>query len=404
MSAPSDLERRQFIAATFAAGGAALAPGAAAAQSAASVVREERLHGRRALVLQNNSMRVGVLPGGGFIGEISLKSSDPKVSVNPMRVPLYQTIDPYTYDIKKHGDLYGTGIQRRLMSGYMGHFTCFPQFAASSPAELAQDYGQHGEAIAVEWKRRTAAANTLLMSANLTKTQYGFQREITMLPDETVAYVTETAENMVPYDRPYQWNQHVTFGAPFVAIGKMFADISAQNVMVGRGPTATLGPYPIGVDAQGNPRDYRAFAGSGAPLLMQNATPKNYCTVYSSDFNVLLGYIFDAPSNRWLLDYQEHLRVQEKPWDGKVIMRGLCWGNSITGGIRNAVAQGSNFGAPTFGWIDARGKISQKYAIFATQIPTGFKGVASVRTDGGVIAVTERDTGNVISVKSAAMW
>ena len=95
---------------------------------------EDKLHGRRAFVLENDRMRVSTLPGGGFIGEVRFKSSDPKKSINPMRVPHYPTIDPYTYDLARDGDIYGTGIQRRLMSGYMGYFLCFPQFAASSPA------------------------------------------------------------------------------------------------------------------------------------------------------------------------------------------------------------------------------------------------------------------------------
>jgi hypothetical protein len=113
---------------------------------------EGKLHGRQAFVLENDRMRVSTLPGGGFIAEIRLKSDDPRLSINPMRVPFYQTIDPYTYNIAKHGDFYGTGMQRRLMSGCMGHFLCFPHFGESSAAELRQDYGQHGEALAVEWK------------------------------------------------------------------------------------------------------------------------------------------------------------------------------------------------------------------------------------------------------------
>src|ERR1019366_7962822 len=96
---------------------------------------EDSLHGRRAFVLENDRMRVSTLPGGGFIGEIRFKSDDPKKSVNPMRVPDYQTIDPYTYDIYRDGPTYGTGMQRRLQSGYMGHFVCFPLFGSSTQAE-----------------------------------------------------------------------------------------------------------------------------------------------------------------------------------------------------------------------------------------------------------------------------
>src|SRR5690349_14947451 len=116
------MSRRTFVASSALAG---LAKGSAEA-AAATRISEEVFHGRRALVIQNDRMRVAVLPGGGFIADASLKSPDPHISVNPMRIPHYPTIDPDTYDPAKHGALYGTGIQRRLMSGYMGHFTCFP--------------------------------------------------------------------------------------------------------------------------------------------------------------------------------------------------------------------------------------------------------------------------------------
>ena len=71
---------------------------------------EGLLHGRRAFTLENDNMVVSTLPGGGFIGEVRFKSSDPKKSINVMRVPHYQTIDPYTYDIARDGERYGTGM------------------------------------------------------------------------------------------------------------------------------------------------------------------------------------------------------------------------------------------------------------------------------------------------------
>ena len=213
----------------------------------AASFHEDTLHGRRAFVLENGLMRVSTLPGGGFIGEVRFKSDDPRKSVNPMRVPHYQTIDPYTYDIAKHGDLYGTGIQRRLMSGYMGHFLCFPQFAASSPAEFRQDYGQHGEALAVEWKLEKVETPkdgvTLRYSADLPMTQYRVERAITLPADETVAYVEESVENMVPYDRPMQWVQHVTFGPPFLELNKTYADASVAKVVLRPGQEGDRGSH-----------------------------------------------------------------------------------------------------------------------------------------------------------------
>jgi hypothetical protein len=309
---------------------------------AQSAISETTLHGRRALTLENDKMIVSTLPGGGFIGEVRFKSPDPRKSINVMRVPHYQTIDPHTYDAARDGSRYGTGMQRRLMSGYMGHFVAFPHFAAASEAELAQDYGQHGEAIAVEWKidaaTKTSTQTTLKYSAALTKTQYRMERTIT-LPADEVAYVDESVENLEVFGRPMQWTQHVTFGPPFVDLHRNFVDAPIATV-VRRGETA--------------PGEQRVFSGTISSWLLDTSRPYVYFTMYNADYPVLIGYLFETAPNRWVLDWQENGRMQEKPWDGKVIARGICIGDSIVGGVRNAVERGRQLDTPVFSWIDAR--------------------------------------------------
>jgi hypothetical protein len=361
----------------------------AAALYGQAAFHEDTLHGRRAFVLENGRMRVSTLPGGGFIGEVRLKSEDPKKNVNPMRVPHYQTIDPYTYDIARHGDLYGTGIQRRLMSGYMGQFLCFPQFAASSPAEFRQDYGQHGEAIAVEWKLRKVDAQggdvTLRYGADLALTNYRVERSITLPADETVAYVEESVENMAVYDRPMQWVQHITFGPPFLELNRTFADSSAARVV-------------------GDAREVRPFTGRSSTWILDVSRSKVWLTMYNADYAVLIGYIFESKPNQWVFDWQENRRAMEKPWDGKVVARALCIGDSVVSGLRNAVSRGSVEGVPAYSWIEARERRSQKYAMFLAEIPVGFKGAGAVTAEDGRIIVTERETGKTISIKAGRMW
>jgi hypothetical protein len=361
---------------------------AAAAQSAA--VRETTFQGRRAMTIENDRMVVSTLTGGGFIGEVRFKSADPLKSINVMRVPHYPTIDPHTYDITRHGDLYGTGMQRRLMSGYMGHFVAFPHFASASQAELAQDYGQHGEAIAVEWKidsaRSANGAGTLKYSALMPKTRYKMERTITLPADETVAYVEESVENLEVFGRPVQWTQHVTFGPPFVALQKNMVDA----------PIAT-----IARSGQGASGDQRPFSGNANSWLLDGSRPYVYFTMYNLDYPVLVGYLFETASNRWVLDWQENGRMQEKPWDNKVVARGICIGDSIVGGLRNAVERGRQLDTPVFSWLDARQRRSQTYAMFLAEIPIGFKGVADLRVEGDRILIVERETGVVRSVKAA---
>jgi hypothetical protein len=283
-------------------------------------------------------------------------------------------------------------MQRRLMSGYMGHFVAFPQFASASEAELAQDYGQHGEAIAVAWqtqKVETAKDRvSLRYFADLPKTHFTIARTITLPSDETVAYVEESVENLEAFGRPVQWTQHVTFGPPFVALNKNFVDASVENVVVRSGETA---------------KDPRVFSGTPGTWLMDGSKPAVYFTMYNVDYPVLIGYIFEAAPNRWVLDWQENQRMDEKPWDRKVIARGVCIGDSVIGGLRNAVQRGSQLGTPVFSWIDARQTRSQKYAFFLADIPIGFKGVSDLRIENDRIVIVERESGATRSIKAAGL-
>jgi hypothetical protein len=387
-------DRRRLLTAM---GAAALVP--EVAQAAASV-REATLHGRDALTLSNGRMQLSVLPGGGFIGEVRLTTGRERADVNPMRVPHYPTIDPYTFDYARDGYRYGTDVQARLMSGYMGHFTCFPQFGNQPEEFKAADYNQHGEALAVKWRRESAPAGTLSMSAELPRTRYRFARDITMLPDETVAYVTETATNRMIQDRPLQWVQHVTMGPPFVAKDRMFVDASVDRVMLGWGSDARLADWPQSPDEKDRMHDYRVFSGDTGKWLMQR-TGRNWFAAYNGNLNLLFGHVWDASLNPWLLDWQQNKTQMNKPWDGKVVARGLCWGDSLIQGAKNAVVQGSNFGVPQYSWIDGLGTRSQRYAIFVAEIPSGWRGVESLLAADGAITITEKETGRTLRIKAA---
>ena len=81
--------------------------------------------------------------------------------------------------------------------------------------------------------------------------------------------------------------------------------------------------------------------------------------------------------------------------------RGICIGDSIVGGLRNAVECGRQLDTPVFSWIDARQRRSQSYAFFLADIPVGFKGVADLRLDGSQITFVERETGVTRSLKAS---
>ncbi|MCP5411341.1 MAG: hypothetical protein H6924_04295 [Alphaproteobacteria bacterium] len=376
------------------------APVVAAPVVAATSVRETRLNGRDALTLSNGRMQLSVLPGGGFIGEVRLNTGRAQADVNPMRVPHYPTIDPYAFDYDRDGDRYGTDVQARLMAGYMGHFTCFPQFGNQPEEFKAADYNQHGEALAVKWQRQSAPADTLSMQAELPRTRYRFSRDITMLPDETVAYVTESATNLMIQDRPLQWVQHVTMGPPFAAVGRMYVDASVDRVVLGAGNDARLGDWPQSPNAAGAMHDYRVFSGDTGYWLMQR-TGHNWFVAYNTDLKLLFAHVWDASVNPWLLDWQQNKTNLRKPWDGKAVARGLCWGDSLIQGAKNAVVQGSNFGVPQYSWIDSLATRRQRYAILLTEMPAGWQGAAALTTADGAITITEKNGGRTLRIKAS---
>lgn len=394
------VSRRLAICSTIGAGIAFTLPSKSLAlglpAEAQTQILPHRFDNRDAWIISNDRLRIGVLIGGGFIGELSLVGADPGAGINVMRVPHYPTIDPFTFDLQRDGPRYGVGMQRKLMSGYMGHFVAFPHFGASSDSEFAQDYGQHGELIAVQWSRNESGqGDKLSMSAQLPLTQYQFKRTITLPRGQSVAYVSETATSEVAFDRPFQWVQHITFGPPFIEPGKNFVDTSPSYPVENRGGSDLHSPMAIGAQRDGSALP---FTGETRAWQLSAERSEVYLTIYNPDLGLLIGYVFDAASKPWLLDWQEFHRNQFTPWDGRGVARGLCIGNSFIGGLQSAVRQRSLEDTPVYGWFDAKGTVERNYMIFAIPIDTDFQGVADLRMLPECIKITERRTNRTIEI------
>jgi hypothetical protein len=397
---------------------AVLAAGAILAQE----LRIETFHGRQAFVLENRHIRVSALRGGGHLAEIRFRSGDAARTVNPMRVPHYQTIEPYQYDPRRHDALYGSDSHRWLSSGYMGHLLCFPVFGApSSPAEVRSGLGNHGEAPIVEWKpvaepEKSRDAIKFRYGADLPKTQFRVDRTLTLPADEAVIIVEEWVENLTDYDRPINWVQHATFGPPFIEPGQSFLDLSGGRgqVITGSSPGNSLQAdsalnWPDGLGADGvtvslRPFQPRPHSGTYFAVLMDSKRPLNYFTLYNPNFPVLIGYLFRASENPWLGDFQENQRFTGKPWDGKAVTRGVEFGTTpFPEGLRRSVERGSMFGVPTYRWIGAREKRKVTFAVFLAETPPHFNGVQDVSIDGPSITLHERGSARRITVPAGGL-
>src|SRR4249919_4008212 len=97
--------------------------------------------GRRAVRLENESLRLTVLVEGGHIAELLHKPS----GINPLWTPPWPSIEPSTYNPVKHPE-YGADSESKLLAGLMGHNLCLDLFGGPSNDEAAAGMSVHGEA------------------------------------------------------------------------------------------------------------------------------------------------------------------------------------------------------------------------------------------------------------------
>lgn len=382
-------------------------------------LQTETVHGRPAYTLANGKVRISALRGGGHLVDLRLLSADPQLALSPFYVPHYPTIDPHTYDPARHGDRYAPQENARLTAGYMGHLLCFPTFGPPTPAEIAQGFTFHGEAVAVEWSQHqppqlSTDAITLYYGAELTAVQYRVERAVTLRANETVVQVEEWIENLAPFDRPFNRDQHPTFGPPFVEPGKTMLDMPGTKglIMPGRDAGGALPsngevmwPYvtrPDGVQMDLRPAQSMPASTTYYPILLDQSRPMSYFTMYNVDYPLLVGYLFPTADNPWIVDWQENKSSLGVPANGQMIARGIEFGTSpFDEGLRKSVERGSLFGVPTYQWIGGRQRLKTTYTIFLTEIPRGFQGVQDIQTVPGQIIITERQTGRQLTLASA---
>lgn len=344
---------------------------------------EQLLHGRPAWVLENGRIRVSVLKGGGHIAEVRQMTGDPRRDVNPMRVPHYPTIDPQTYVDARDNAIYGDDPHRWLSAGYMVHLLCFPAYGPpSSPEEIAAGLGNHGEAPIVAWQKTSGGvegdAVVLRYAAELPKSQYRVKRTITLPGKSEWVRIEESVENLRAFDRPVQWMQHATFGPPFIEPGKSLMRISAVK-------GDRNGALPPGESVQERLMPAATPGGAYTALLMDPQRTHQFFTMSHPDFPVTIGYLFPTDAHPWAADWQENQRAQQKPWNGKVIARGIEFGSSpYAEGLRKSVERGSLFDTPAYRWIGAKQTLSTEFVIFLTE-----KRVRDARWEKGVVVLEE---------------
>ena len=346
---------------------------------------------RRKVELENDHIHLTVLPGGGHIAAVTLKSN----GVNPLWAPIWETIEPSEYDPARHGK-FGEPPGGPLLAGIVGHNLCFDFFGGPGETEAAAGLTVHGEASVAEWTVEKRPGE-LRAVANLARTGMRFERQLRLSPTGHAVVITETAENPGNIDRPVGWTQHVTLGPPFLKKGKTRFHMPATRSKVyekefaegqDRFPFGDEFSWPHVPLNEGGTEDLRTFTDRPSSAaytahLMEPARDQSFFTAYDPDTRTLFGYIWRRQDFPWLGIWEENHLRQESPWNGRSLTRGMEFGVSpIPEPRRDMVDRGRLFGEPCYRWMPARSKVSVEYCLFITESP---QEVPEVTWDDSVI-------------------
>jgi hypothetical protein len=347
---------------------------------------DQTYRGRRAAVIENETLRITVLAEGGHIAEVF----DKQIGVNPLWTPPWPSIEPSAYEAAAHGDIYGRGADAQLLAGIMGHNLCLDIFGAPSPDEAAAGMTAHGDgAVAAydisEW------SGGLLMRTQLPLGRIRFERRIELRA--RAVGIHERVESRCGFDRPIGWTEHVTLGPPFLEKGgtefrasatrsQVFEQAFGADDYLRRGAVFDW-PHAPGLD--GGAVDLQLFtsrprSSAYTAHLMDPSGGPAFFIAYSPAARLAVGYVWQPSDFPWMGIWEENHSRVAPPWNGRTLTRGMEFGVSPFPETRRAmVERGRLFGAPTFRWLPANGSIEASYWIVlqaATSIPDSPAGTA----------------------------
>ena len=346
---------------------------------------------RLSVQLQNDEVYLTLLPGGGHIAEMVLKSN----AVNALWIPPWPTIEPADYDPAKHPE-YGTGPEAKLLSGIAGQNLCFDYFGPPSDEEAATGLTVHGEGSIVNWETEQKRGE-LVATGEFPQAGMRMVRTLRLAPGAHGVVVSETAENLRDIDRAIGWTQHATLGPPFLAKGKTIMHMPAtaskviEEEFAGGNDRLKIGAefqWPMAPLAEGGYTDLRVtvgkdVSGTFSTHLMSSALDQAYFTAYSPDAKTVFGYIWKRSDFPWVGIWEENHSRTHAPWNGRALTRGMEFSASpMPEPRRKMIERGTLFGERGYRWIPARSKVTVEYCLF---IAESDRAIEAVTWDGGVI-------------------
>ncbi len=290
--------------------------------------------------------------------------------------------------------------------GGAGHFVCVDGFGAPSAEEKAAGLPFHGEAHAqlfeVQSKREGGIAS-VTMQARLPIVQESFTRTFRTVDGENVIYVETSLESLLGFDRPVNWAEHATIGAPFLESGATFVDVSGsrshtrpyehiddpqgtRRLVSGRDFTWPLAPGLDGqaIDLRKTPDNPHYI--DHAATLLDPSRKLGWVTALNTKRRLIFGYVFRRSEYPWL-QYWGYYPANQK------FARGMEFSTQpFDVSRRDVITMGSLFDAPVFRWLPAKTKIGTHFLLFYSRAPVGFHKVDDVRVENRQIVIEDRES------------
>jgi len=345
---------------------------------------------RPALLLSNDKLELTILARGGALARLVLRD-DPE-RINPLWEPIR-----YARERGQKPSEFGDSI---------GHFVCVDGFGPVSAEERASGLSGHGEAHKLPWEtrrvRKEGGTLVLEQSVKLPIVLETFTRTLRLVDGENVVYVHSELESYLGFDRPVNWAEHGTIGAPFLEPGVTVVDMPAWRART-RPYTVRAGglPYrlasgkdftwPMAPTAGGKKVDVRAApanpnSGDHTTCALDPRRKLVFVTALHPVERLMLGYLFRREDFGWVQSWEHY------PPDGR-LARGLEFSTQpFDVPRREAIQMAMLFDTPTFRWLPAKSRIESRYLLFWARTPEGMRRVDDVRLEGRTLVIEDRKT------------
>jgi hypothetical protein len=283
----------------------------------------------------------------------------------------------------------------------MGHFLALDGFGGPSAEEQAAGMPFHGEASRLPMKVTASSDSgplrSLTLQGSLPLAQETLTRTVELAEGENVVYVTSELESALGIDRPVSWAEHATLGPPYLEPGKIVIDESVTRCRVRAQKAGSTGKiaylkdfdWPMAPLTGGGTVNLLTVPAGETSLdlaacLADPARTWVYITALRPDKQLLFGYLFRRADYPWVMNWMNY------SGDARAA-RGVEFSTQpFDVSHRETVDAHEMFGAPTYKWLPAKGKMRTRFLFFYTPVPAGFAAVADVTLENGQVRIKDK--------------